>query len=131
MEITTTSTIALEKLFIVGPLPLCESGDKFILTVQDDLTKFSQAYAIPNHKARQIAVKLVREFICKYGKPEIIVTDQGEDFTSKLLNQIAKLFKINQINCTAYHPQSNAALERSHATLADYLKHYIQDDQTD
>lgn len=133
MEITTTSSNPLEKIFldIVGPLPLTESGNKFILTLQDDLTKFSQAYAIPNHETKTIAENLVRGFICKFGKPDIIVTDQGRDFTSKLFSQIAKLFKIRHINCTAYHPESNAALERSHATLADYLKHYIKADQSD
>lgn len=133
MEITTTSSNPLEKIFldIVGPLPLTESGNKFILTLQDDLTKFSQAYPLPDHEAKTIAEKFVHEFICKFGKPDSIVTDQGKDFTSKLLSQVSKLFKIKQINCTAYHPQSNAALERSHSTLADYLKHYINRDQTD
>ena len=46
------------------------------------------------------------------------------------MKQVAKLFKIKQINCTTYHPQSNGALERSHHTLADYLKPYIDEDQT-
>lgn len=132
MEITTTSSNPLEKIFldIVGPLPLTEKGNKYILTLQDDLTKFSQAYAIPNHEAITIAKNFANNFICKFGIPKCIVTDQGKDFTSKLLNQVAKYFKIKQINCTTYHPQSNGALERSHATLADYLKHYINQDQT-
>ncbi|KMQ89650.1 enzymatic polyprotein endonuclease reverse [Lasius niger] len=32
---------------------------------------------------------------------------------------------------TAYHPKSNGALERSHCTLAEYLRYYINADQTD
>lgn len=133
MEITTTSSKPFERisLDIVGPLPLSESGNKFILTLQDDLTKFSQAYPIPNHEAVTIAKNLVENFICKFGIPDSILTDQGKDFTSKLLQEISKLFKIKQINCSAYHPQSNGALERSHLTLADYLKHYVNDKQTD
>ncbi|XP_044761285.1 uncharacterized protein LOC123318665 [Coccinella septempunctata] len=50
---------------------------------------------------------------------------------SNILNEVSKLFKIKQINCTAYHPQSNGALERSHQTLADYLRHYINENQSD
>ena len=59
MEITTTSSDPLEKVFldVVGPLPLTEKGNKYILTLQDDLTKFSQAYPIPNHEAITIAEK--------------------------------------------------------------------------
>lgn len=133
MEITTTSSKPFERIFldIVGPLPLTENGNKFILTLQDDLTKFSRAFAIPNHEAETIARKFVEGFICIFGTPQIVVTDQGKDFTSILLKNVSKLFKIKQINCSAYHPQSNGALERSHATLADYLKHYINDEQTD
>ena len=83
MVITTTSEAPFEKIFldIVGPLPLTENGNKFILTLQDDLTKYSQAYPIPNHEAETIAQRLVHEFICKHGIPSMIVTDQGKDFT--------------------------------------------------
>nr|CAI5826123.1 unnamed protein product [Callosobruchus analis] len=133
MEISTTSSQPIEKIFldIVGPLPLTEDGNIYILTLQDDLTKYSQAFAIPNHEAITIAKKLVENFICKFGIPKFMVTDQGKDFTSELLGHVSKLFKIKHINCTAYHPQSNGALERNHSTLADYLKHYINNDQTD
>lgn len=79
MEITTTSTEPFERiaLDIVGPLPLTEKGNKFILTLQDDLTKFSQCYPIPNHEAVTIANQFVRQFICKFGIPQSILTDQG------------------------------------------------------
>lgn len=133
MEITTTSTTPFEKVFldIVGPLTLTENGNKYILTLQDDLTKYSRAFAIPNHEAKTISKQFVENFICDFGIPRTIVTDQGKDFTSDLLKNVSKLLKIKQINCSAYHPQSNGALERSHATLADYLKHYINNNQTD
>ena len=133
MEITTTSNRAFERiaLDIVGPLPLSENGNRFILTLQDDLTKFSQAYPIPNHEAETIAKVFVTQFICKFGIPDSILTDQGSDFKSKLLKTIANLFKIKQLHTTAYHPQSNGALERSHATLGDYLRHYVNNKQTD
>jgi len=36
-----------------------------------------------------------------------------------------------KVQTTAYHPESNGALERSHRTLAEYLRHYINEDQTD
>jgi len=32
---------------------------------------------------------------------------------------------------TVYHPKSNGALERLLRTLAEYLKHYVDEDQTD
>lgn len=125
MEITTSSTFEKILLDIIGPLSLTENGNKYILTLQDDLTKFSRAFAIPNHEAVTIAKCLVENFICIFGAPEKIVTDQGKDFMSSLLKNVAKLFKIKQINCSTYHPQSNGALKRSYLTHAGYLKHYV------
>lgn len=133
MVITSTASEAFERvsLDIVGPFPLTLDGNKYILTLQDDLTKYSQAYALPEHTAETIADVFVREFVCKFGIPKSILTDQGADFTSKLLKEVSKLFKIKQLTTTAYHPQTNGSLERSHATLAEYLKHFIREDQND
>lgn len=46
------------------------------------------------------------------------------------MKETAKLFKIKRIRTTAYHPQTNGGLERSHMTLADYLKHFVNENQT-
>lgn len=73
-----------------------------MLTLQDDLTKFSQAYAISNHESFTVAETLVQKFICNFGLP-----DQGKDFMSKLFSDMSKLFKIKKINSTAYHPETN------------------------
>lgn len=56
MELTTTSFTPFEKisLDIVGPLTLTEDGNLFILTLQDDLTQFSQVYLKPNHGSKTI-----------------------------------------------------------------------------
>lgn len=131
MEITTTSHFPFQRLGldIVGPLPVTEQGNRFILTMQDDLTKYSYAVPIPDHEAKTIADSFV-SFIALFGIPESILTDQGSDFTSNLFKEVNKLFKIKHILSSPYHPQTQGALERSHLTLKDYLKHYICTQQT-
>ena len=37
---------------------------------------------------------------------------------------------IRKIQTTAFHPESNGGLERSHRVLAEYLQHYVREDQT-
>ena len=130
LEITSTSSRAFEKLAIdvVGPLPLTENGNKFIFTMQDDLTKFSYAVPIPNHEAKTIASKLTK-FITMFGIPKKILSDQGTDFMSKLVKNLMKLFKTIHLKSSPYHPQTNGGLERFHLTLKDYLKHYINKKQ--
>lgn len=133
MQITTTSTRPFERvsLDIVGPLP--EAGlyrSKFILTLQDDLTKFSTAYPIANATAEESCECLVH-FISLFGIPKTILTDQGTNFTADLFKRTCEFLKIKQMWSSPYHPQTQGALERSHSTLKEYLKSFVNENQTD
>ncbi|KAM0724355.1 Retrovirus-related Pol polyprotein from transposon 17.6 [Formica fusca] len=131
--ITDTPTKPFEKcaLDIVGPLTVTTNGNKYLLTFQDNLTKFSKAIPIPNQEANTVSKEFVTKIVLEHGIPEKILTDQGTNFLSEIFKNTCKLLKINKIQTTAYHPESNGALERSHRTLAEYLRHYINEDQTD
>lgn len=131
MKITSTASRPFEKVFldIVGPLPVSYNGNRYILTFQDDLTKYSEAFPIPNAEASTVAKEYVTKIICKFGVTESLLTDQGTNFMSNVFTEVCKSLKIHKIHTTAYHPQSNGALERSHRTLAEYLRSYVQDDQ--
>ncbi|KAL4103307.1 hypothetical protein QTP88_018772 [Uroleucon formosanum] len=125
--ITSTSSEPFEKIFldIVGPLVTTLSGNTYILTLQDDLTKYSMGIALPNHQANTIAEAFVTNFVCTHGIPQTILTDQGTDFLSKIFTEVCKLLQINKINTSPFHPQTNGSLERSHRTLTEYLRHYV------
>uniref|UniRef100_A0A2S2QET3 RNA-directed DNA polymerase n=1 Tax=Sipha flava TaxID=143950 RepID=A0A2S2QET3_9HEMI len=127
MAITSTSSKPFEKIFldIVGPLTTTLSGNTYILTMQDDLTKYSLGVPIPDHQANTVAEAFVVHFVCIHGIPETILTDQGTEFLSKTFSEICKLLKINKVNTSPFHPQTNGSLERSHRTLAEYLRHYV------
>ena len=131
--ITDTPERPFEKcaLDMVGPLPVTINGNKYILTFQDHLTKFSKAIPVENQEASTVAKAFVTKIVVEYGIPERILTDQGTNFTSEMFKNTCKLLKIEKIQTTAYHPESNGALERSHRTLAEYLRHYINEEQTD
>jgi hypothetical protein len=64
-------------LDILGPLPLTTKGNKYILVVTDQFTKWTEAFAIPDQEAKTIATTLVNEFISRFGTPLQIHTDQG------------------------------------------------------
>ena len=128
MIITDTPGTAFEKILmdIVGKLPITSSQNQYILTIQDNFTKYSLAILLPNHQAGTIADAYVKKFICIYGSPKAVLTDQGADFLSNLMRKMAKRFRIRQFKTTANHPQSNGSLERSHHVLKEYLKQFIE-----
>ena len=133
LVITPTASEPFEKcaMDIVGPLTKTSLGNKYILTFQDDLTKFSIAEPLAIQDAETIARCFVEKIILKFGIPTKILTDRGTNFLSELFSNISRLLGISRIKTSAYHPQSNGALERTHKTLTEYLRHYIKHDQSD
>ena len=61
MEITTTAIHPFEKCYtdVVGPLPITQGNNRYILTFQDDLSKYVVAIPIPQQDAETIAKALV------------------------------------------------------------------------
>ncbi|KAL4082984.1 hypothetical protein QTP88_028314 [Uroleucon formosanum] len=127
MVISTTAMEPFEKVFIdvVGPLPKTDSDNVYILTMQCDLTKFSMAVPMINHEANTVAYHFVTSCVCLHGIPKVLVSDQGTEFLSRVLAETCKLLKIKKCNTSPYHPQANGALERSHRTLGEYLRHFV------
>lgn len=128
MIITDTPIEAFDKISIdtVGPLPLTPDGNKHILTVQDNLTKYCIAIPVPDIKAETIADALARHVITLYGSPRIILSDKAPALIGKVMQQLEKIFKIKQVTTSGYHPQSNGGLERSHLVLIEYIRQYIE-----
>jgi Integrase core domain len=112
-----------------GSLPTTTMGNRYILTFQDDLTKFSEAIPIASQDAETIAQAFVSKVILRHGAPKSLLTDQGTNFLSNLFKSVCKALKIKKIQTTPYHPQCNGALERSHKSLAEYLRNFVNADQ--
>ena len=91
MVITDTPTTAFEKISMdnVGPLPETKSSNLYILLIQDNFTKYSLAIPLPNHQASTTADAFVKKFICIFGSPKGLLTDQGRDFLSNLIERLA------------------------------------------
>jgi hypothetical protein len=107
---------------VVGPLTTTERCMKYVLTCQDNLSKYLVATPLENQTAEKVTDAFVKNIILIYEIPSEIVTDQGTNFMSGVFKCIYKLFKIEKICTTAYHPASNEALERTHKTLTNYLR---------
>lgn len=108
MLITSTSkkTFGRVALDIVGPLQPTQRGNKYILSMQDDLTKYTIFDAISSMDAETVADSFFRQFISRFGIPDSILTDQGSNFTSHLMKDLCKMLKVRKMVTTPYHPQT-------------------------
>ena len=96
------------------------------MTIQDNLTKYSEAIPLRNTESTAIAMALAEQFISRFGCPRAIQTDQGSNFISEVMATFCRIFKIRQLKSTTFHPQSLGSLERSHHVLIQYLKQYCE-----
>ncbi|XP_030283654.1 uncharacterized protein LOC115587797 [Sparus aurata] len=107
----------------VGPLPKARSGCKYLLSVMCQSTRYPAAYPLRTITARAV-VRALTQFVSVFGIPRVIQSDQGSNFSSHLLGQVLKLLGIGHNQSSAYHAQSQGALERFHQTLKSRLRAY-------
>jgi transposase InsO family protein len=118
-------------LDLLGPIPQTSSGNKYLLVVTDYFTRYAEAFAIPDIEAKTVAEKLVTEFICRYGVPVQIHTDQGSQFTSALFQEMCKILHIDKTRNSPFHPQSSGLVEKLNGTIEDMLSKVISKNQKD
>jgi len=113
------SRIAID---IIGPLPVCnETENRFILTILDLATHYPDAIPLKQHTAKDIALALTSVFT-RFGFPTEILSDQGPELMSELMQIFCNDFGITQIRTSPWHPQTNGACERLNATIKSMLK---------
>jgi hypothetical protein len=115
-------------LDVVGPLPVIDNGNKYLLTFVDHFTRFREAIPIPTQEAEVIARKFVMRIITQFGVPKKLLTDRGAAFMSVLMREVCKLLKIQKLHTTNYHAQANGICERMHKLLIDMISHFVNKD---
>lgn len=101
---------------IIGPLQPSKEN-RYCVTIIDRCTKWPEAVPVRDITAETVARALYESWISRFGCPLRITTDQGKQFESALFKSLLKIFGINRIRTTAFHPQSNGQIERWHRTL--------------
>ena len=116
---------------IMGPLPETERKNIYILVVSDYYTKYVEEYALPDQTAQTVADCLVTEWICRFGVPLQILSDQGRNFESDLFQEVCKLLDMKKIRTSRYRPQTDGLVERYNRTLKSMLKSFCQVEKSD
>jgi hypothetical protein len=110
----------------VGPLTKTKRGNRYILVLVDYLTKWPEAFALPDQAAESVAKIVVEEIICRHGAPSKILSDRGKNFMSNLVARVLKLLDVEKISTTAYHPQTDGQVENENKTLITGLSMYTR-----
>lgn len=112
---------------IIGPLPVTEQGFRYCVTMIDRRTRWPEIYPIADMTAETVAKAVYEGWICRFGCPKKITTDQGRQFESELFIDLMKLLGVHKSRSSPYHPQCNGKIERWNKSLKVALTARLND----
>ncbi|GCB63318.1 uncharacterized protein [Scyliorhinus torazame] len=116
---------------VVGPLPFTtNSGKRYILMMVDCASRYPDATALASVEADIVAMALLVMFI-RFGFPEEILSNQGENFMAQLVMQMKRQCQDKQLRSNSYCPQVNELVEKFNGTLKQILRTYAEQNPCD
>jgi transposase InsO family protein len=120
---------------ILGPItPISKQGHRYIIIFVDYFSRYVIAQPVKDADAKTTAKIFIDDVICKHGRPDTLLSDLGSNFMSKLMQEVLLMMNTKSLKTTAYHPRTNALVERFNNTLMDMLAtlcNVIEDDRAD
>lgn len=133
MTITPTPQTAFDIVLVdtIGPLTKSDKGNTYAVTLICDLTKYLVTVALPDKKAANIAKAVFENFVLTYGPMKQLLSDKGSEYVNSIMDDLCKLLNVTKNVSTSYHHQTLGTVERSHRTLNEYLRSYLDNGRTD
>jgi len=111
----------------IGPLPLSKNRKTGILTIIDHYTRWAAAFALPRATTKHIVYILMNMWICQYGMPRVLMSDNGSVFKSHTMKKLCNMISVKQKFILPYQPSSNGINERFNGTIVNMIATYIGD----
>ena len=131
LSVTTQPTepwqhVALD---LMGPLgtSATKKGNRYVLVALDLFTKGIELVAITDKSAKTVAEALIEHVFYRHGLPESLLTDRGLEFDNRYMNAISQAVGLDRKKISAFHPQSNGAVERCNQTVGSLLRRTAQE----
>ena len=112
-----------------GQLPRSAKGNKYVLMIICNTTKWPHAIPLKNLKSDTIAQKLV-EYFCLYATiPAVIGCDNQTGFKSELLTKVRERLGIDAKFSAVWHSQSHGSVEHLNSTVESMIRKFIQNSE--
>lgn len=105
---------------LFGPLPLTGTGHQWILIVEDVASRWVELFALVEATAEICAKTLIDEIFLRYGVPRKIISDNGVQFISAVMQKVVYVLQIDHVLTPVYHPEANP-VERKNRDLKAQL----------
>lgn len=118
-------TIAVSVVDLLGPLPISNFGNKYVIVATGYLTKWVETRALPVQTSYEVSKFFVEQIVLRHGAPRVLLSARGTPFLARLTEDVISILGCKHVTTTAYHPQCNGLVEKFNKTLADILSMYV------
>lgn len=127
---TPWSTVCID---LIGPYTVkTTEGDRELLamTMIDPASSWFEIAEIDNKDAETVALTFDREWLCRYPRPERVISDRGSEFIAAEFSELLTSYGIKRKLITAKNPQANSIVERVHQVIGNMLRSFDLEEQT-
>ena len=123
ISVNPSLTFEIWAIDFIGPFPVParRSGARYIISAVEYVTKWAEAEPVETCSSEVAANFIYENIITRFGCPLTLISDQGSHFVNKTIKNLTDKFHIDHRRSTAYHPQSNGAIEAFNKTLTKGL----------
>jgi len=128
---TTASMTPMTRVSIdtIGPLPVDEDGNEYIIVIIDSFTRWVELYACSGADAQE-AVKALLSYIKTFGQPSQLLSDNGTQFANQVVEELCRILGTEFVRTVAHSHQENAIVERVNKEVLRHLRALVFDDKT-
>ena len=114
----------------VGPLPITDRGNRFVLLFSDHFTKNVEIIAMPDMTTEICADKLLNEVISRWGCLRAIHNEQGSrTYESRVFKELCRMLEVRKTRTSVKNPRGNEQAERFDRNLLRTIKAYLSGEQ--
>ena len=99
-----------------GPLPTSIHGNKYLLTLIDEYSRFPFAFPCRDMTSKTI-IHCLNKLFSIFGLPDMIHTDRASDFLAREIKDFLHKKGIATSKTSRYHPEGNGQIEKLNGTL--------------
>ena len=111
---------------IFGPLRSMARGNSHVLVLIGHHTRWVELVPTPEPTAELVAQAIFEQWISRWGVMRALLSDNGRQFTARLLRQLTDKYGIKRIFASPYNPRGNSIVESYMRSLKSSLKLCIE-----
>ena len=107
---------------LVGPLPTGKGQVRFAVIAVDYFTIWAESEALATITEKQMEKFVLRNIICRFGIPRVLVSDNGRQFDTPVFRDFCAGYGITNHYSSPEHPQENGQVEVTNRIILRSIK---------